>query len=107
MWTCEEQACDGVCTAWGNSHYETFDGRIYDIEGDCQYMLAKGKQTSKDQFEVIVTVSWMGLFATPAGITAQWRTSTRTFHTSWICSYTSYEVYDEDITSCNLIVIRI
>ena len=57
MWTCEEQACDGVCTAWGNSHYETFDGRIYDIEGDCQYLLARGRETSKDQFEVIVTVS--------------------------------------------------
>ncbi|XP_043237348.1 hemocytin-like [Amphibalanus amphitrite] len=55
MWTCEEQACDGVCTAWGNSHYETFDGRIYDIEGDCQYLLARGKETSKDQFEVVVT----------------------------------------------------
>ncbi|XP_037075331.1 hemocytin-like [Pollicipes pollicipes] len=53
-WTCEEEECDGVCTAWGNSHYETFDGRIYDIEGDCQYMLAKGKISHKNQFEIIV-----------------------------------------------------
>lgn len=57
FWACEDQDCDGVCSAWGNSHYQTFDGRIYDIEGDCQYMLAKSKDSYKDQFEIVITVS--------------------------------------------------
>ncbi|XP_064455887.1 hemocytin-like isoform X2 [Ornithodoros turicata] len=53
-WDCQEKKCPGVCTVWGESHFNTFDGRIFDFRGDCEYMLAKGRQSDTSRFEVTV-----------------------------------------------------
>ncbi|KAJ8725925.1 hypothetical protein PYW08_004108 [Mythimna loreyi] len=51
-WSCSQRKCAGVCAAWGDSHVVTFDGKDYDFEGVCTYLLAKGVMDSKDGFDV-------------------------------------------------------
>ncbi|XP_033120973.1 mucin-5AC-like [Anneissia japonica] len=36
-WTCNDTECQGSCMAWGDSHFKSFDGRMFDFTGDCQY----------------------------------------------------------------------
>lgn len=40
-WTCSDENCPGTCSVEGGAHINTFDGHIYTIHGDCNYILAK------------------------------------------------------------------
>lgn len=51
-WTCtrDERRCEGVCTATGDPHYDTFDGMRYTFDGNCEYILAE--TTTKPGFRI-------------------------------------------------------
>ena len=43
-----------TCSAWGDSHFTTFDGREFDFQGVCNYVLSKGKLPEGDEFSVTI-----------------------------------------------------
>jgi von Willebrand factor len=52
-WTCTDRPCSAECSAWGDSHFKTFDDKHFDFQGQCDYALAKGSQGS-DSFDVSI-----------------------------------------------------
>ncbi|KAM4017432.1 mucin-5B-like [Anomaloglossus baeobatrachus] len=40
-WTCTNTVCYGTCTIYGNGHYITFDNKIYDFDGNCEFVAAQ------------------------------------------------------------------
>lgn len=53
-WECTTKACASTCSAWGDSHFATFDGREFDFQGVCSYVLSKGKLPEGDAFSVTI-----------------------------------------------------
>ncbi|KAF5285691.1 hypothetical protein FQR65_LT13076 [Abscondita terminalis] len=54
QWKCTDIPCAAECSAWGDSHYKTFDGKMYDYQGQCDYVLAKGLIPNKHAFDISI-----------------------------------------------------
>ncbi|GFT52720.1 SCO-spondin [Nephila pilipes] len=52
-WKCDSNSCPGICSSWGDSHFETFDGNLYDFEGTCEYVLVKARISDNEFFSVV------------------------------------------------------
>lgn len=42
-WACTTKECASTCSLWGDNHFTTFDGREFDFQGVCSYVLSKGR----------------------------------------------------------------
>ncbi|XP_019623670.1 PREDICTED: uncharacterized protein LOC109469577 [Branchiostoma belcheri] len=51
-WTCENNECPGICSAYGDPHFKSFDGRQYDFQGECEYVIARSTGNNAQQFSI-------------------------------------------------------
>lgn len=57
-WDCGNTAnkvCPSTCTAYGESHYRTFDGKEFQFQGECDYVLVRSTPSNPEKF--LITTS--------------------------------------------------
>ncbi|XP_021119396.1 mucin-5B [Heterocephalus glaber] len=59
LWQCQEQPCPGTCSVRGGSHISTYDEKLYDVHGDCSYVLSK--RCTDSTFTVLAELRKCGL----------------------------------------------
>ncbi|KAM4845228.1 mucin-5B [Thomomys bottae] len=59
LWQCQDLPCLGTCSVLGGSHIATFDEKLYDVHGDCNYILSK--KCADNTFTVLVELRKCGL----------------------------------------------
>ncbi|XP_013358358.1 PREDICTED: mucin-5B [Chinchilla lanigera] len=59
LWQCQERRCPGSCSVRGGSHISTYDEKMYDVHGDCSYVLSK--RCADSTFTVLAELRKCGL----------------------------------------------
>ncbi|XP_035225670.1 BMP-binding endothelial regulator protein-like isoform X2 [Stegodyphus dumicola] len=65
--SCVEE--DGVCTVFGDPHYRTFDGRIFNYQGSCKYVLSKDCINRSFSVEVLNEARYSKTFSWTKSVT--------------------------------------
>ncbi|XP_040607306.1 mucin-5B [Mesocricetus auratus] len=59
LWQCQDLPCPGTCSVQGGSHIFTYDEKLYNVHGDCGYILSK--KCADSSFTVLVDLQKCGV----------------------------------------------
>uniref|UniRef100_A0A8C5YE09 Mucin-5B n=1 Tax=Microcebus murinus TaxID=30608 RepID=A0A8C5YE09_MICMU len=59
LWQCQSLPCPGTCSVQGGAHISTYDEKLYDLHGDCSYVLSK--TCADNTFTVLAELRQCGL----------------------------------------------
>ncbi|XP_070931979.1 mucin-5B [Macaca nemestrina] len=59
LWQCQDLPCPGTCSVQGGAHITTYDEKLYDLHGDCSYVLSK--KCADGSFTVLAELRKCGL----------------------------------------------